>query len=66
MNTIRISGLVNIANHIRQELSRAVSAERREELRKRVKNTLHQVDDILKQAQATADGNQHANGAQGR
>ena len=55
MKTVRIKGLVRIASYIRQELSGPLSAERRAVLQKRVRSALQQVDDIVKQAGATAE-----------
>jgi len=55
VKTVRIKGLVRIASYIRQELSGPLSAERRAVLQKRVRSALQQVDDIVKQAGATAE-----------
>ena len=55
MRKIRVQGLVKHANRVRDELSGPLSHERRDVLQKRVRNTLRQIDDIVKQADATVD-----------
>jgi hypothetical protein len=55
MRKIRIRGLVKHANRTRDELSRPLSHERLVMLQKRVKNALQQIDDIVKQENATVD-----------
>ena len=46
---VRIQGLVRLANHVRQEIGRGVTAERRQTLRRTVERAVAQVDGILRE-----------------
>jgi hypothetical protein len=46
---VRIQGLVRLANHVRKEIGRGVTAEQRQALRRAVERAVGQVDAILKE-----------------
>ena len=55
METLRIKGVVALANYVRRELARPISPSRRDELRTELVNSLEQIDDILRRHGQSVD-----------